>query len=149
MRAGRARPLAHSFSFSNMARGRGRRWRLPGRAFLAWPPPREPRAGRGGGAGACVRAWLDAPGSRWPSRASAPRGQGRRVKPSEVGGCPRGASEHGPRGVRVAGTGRLAPRRAVIGIVSGTPPQVGWCARLSGPRAGLRSGEASRAGCEL
>lgn len=110
MRAGRARPLAHSFSFSNMARGRGRRWRRPGRAFLAWPPPREPRAGRRGGAGACVRAWLDVRGSGWPSRASAPRGRWRRVEPSEVGGCPRGASGRGPRGVRVAGAGRLAPR---------------------------------------
>lgn len=34
--------------------GRGRRWRHPGRAFLVWPPPREPRAGSGGGA----EAWI-------------------------------------------------------------------------------------------
>lgn len=49
-RAGRARPLARSSSFSNMARGRGRRWRRPaGRAFLTLQAPREP--GRGGEAG--------------------------------------------------------------------------------------------------
>lgn len=47
---GRARPLARFCSFSNMARGRGRRWRRPaGRAFLTRQAPCEP--GRGGEAG--------------------------------------------------------------------------------------------------
>lgn len=53
-RAGRARPLAGFCSFSNMARGRGRRWRRPaGRAFLTRQAPREPRRGGEAGRGRC------------------------------------------------------------------------------------------------
>lgn len=88
-RAGRAWPLACSFSFSNMARGRGRRWRRPGRgrAFLAGLLPRELRAGREGGEGACVRAWVDVTRSWCLALVSAPLGRWRRP---EVGGCPLG-----------------------------------------------------------
>lgn len=53
----------------------------PGRAFLTGLSPRDPRAGREGGAGACVPARVDVPGSRRPTRLSTPRGGRHRSGP--------------------------------------------------------------------
>lgn len=91
-RAGRARPLARFSSFSNMARGRGRRWRRrPGRAFLTRQAPREP--GRGGEAGrrrcrARVAEHRATAGPLGLSGAAA-------GEPAEIRGCPQGC-EAGP-----------------------------------------------------
>lgn len=88
------------------------------------------------------------------SPVSASRVRWRRAVQSEVGGCPLGRSGHGPRGVRVAGTGRAGaapplPRWGAVWRCPGHPTSSGLLCEAPGPGAGLGSEEASRAGCEL
>lgn len=94
-RASRARPLARFSSFSNMARGRGRRWRRrAGRAFLTRQAPREPGRGGEAGRGRCRARVAEHRAEAGPlGLPGAAAGE-----PAEVCGCPRGCEAGGDRG---------------------------------------------------
>lgn len=121
-RAGRARPLARSFSFSNMARGRGRRWRRPGggRTLSAWLPPREPRAGGRGGARAWVLARADVPGSPRPPELQTLRevASGGAVQGWGLPSGKRVGAGRGPQGARLSWTWRAgaAPESLLVAV---------------------------------